>query len=66
MPEKLISIPLTVYGTSIKAFPSLAIFYMLKPGAGSFEILAIRANLSKQLPTAISKASPKILYLLPA
>lgn len=36
---------------------------MLYPGAGSFEMFAILANLSKQLPTAMSKAYPKILYL---
>lgn len=36
---------------------------MLYPGAGSLERLMILANLSKQFPTAMSKASPKIRYL---
>lgn len=36
---------------------------MLYPGEGSFEIFITLANLSKQLPTAISMVYPKILYL---
>ena len=35
---------------------------MLYPGEGSFDILRTLANLSKQLPTAISIVYPKILY----
>lgn len=62
IPEKLISIPLTVYGTSINILPFSASFSMLYPGAGSFDILAILAKRSKQFPTAISKAYPNILY----
>ena len=64
MPEKLISIPLTVYGASINKLPFYANFSILYPGAGSFEILTILAKRSRQFPTAISKAYPNIRYLL--
>lgn len=33
---------------------------MLYPGAGSLLIFNVRANLSRQFPTAISSASPKM------
>jgi len=44
--------------------PFLASYSILYPGAGSLLIFKTLANLSKQLPTAISIASPNILYLL--
>ena len=43
--------------------PFLANYSMLYPGAGSLEISQIRANRSRQFPTAMSIVSPNILYL---
>jgi hypothetical protein len=42
----------------------LANYSILYPGAGSLLKFIIRANLSKQFPTAISNVSPNILYFL--
>ena len=44
-------------------FPFLANCSTLYPGAGSFDIFKSLANLSMQLPIALSIVSPKILYL---
>jgi hypothetical protein len=37
---------------------------MLYPGLGSFDRFKMRANLSRQFPTAISIVSPKMRYLI--
>ena len=62
MPDSDMSMPLTVYGMSMYLVPFFASCSMLYPGDGSLLRPISRANLSRQLPTAMSIVSPKILY----
>lgn len=61
-PEKDTSMPLTTYGSSMNLLPCLANCSMLYPGLGSLLRPNTRANLSRQLPTAMSMVSPKMWY----
>lgn len=68
IPERDTSIPFVLYGnvTSLRerregfGRAEISTFW---PGEGSLLRPIIRANLSKQFPTAMSSVSPKILYL---
>lgn len=54
--------PIQDQDTGLRRTYFFAICSMLYPGLGSLDSISSLANLSRQLPTAISIVSPKILY----